>query len=169
MKSWRDGLYLIRRFGDGVLGLDPVPERPPRVHDSGPTIPGDKGQPVPVPSLRSGYRGINVVQDGPAEGVPEPGGLPGAEPSIVHDPAQNVRVPGPVGRNPRRCTDGFLGHVWDSMNADSARCLICRVPWSPERAYSWQVPSGDRRDYGVDAAGEERKPVQAERPAGVYR
>lgn len=26
-----------------------------------------------------GFRGINVVQDGPAEGVPEPGGLPGAE------------------------------------------------------------------------------------------
>lgn len=30
--------------------------------------------------VREGYRGINVVCDGPAENVPEPGGLPGAEP-----------------------------------------------------------------------------------------
>lgn len=30
--------------------------------------------------IAAGYRGINIVHDGPAVSVPEPGGLPAAEP-----------------------------------------------------------------------------------------
>lgn len=66
---------------------------------------------------------------------------------------------GLVGRNPHRCSDGFIGHIWDGLSRGSeTHCVICGVEWSRARSFSWQLP-----------AGGESKPAQGERPAGVYR
>lgn len=107
-----------------------------------PSIPGDKGQPVSVPSLRAGYRGINIVHD-PAENLeatrvlPEPGGLPGVEPLTPFPcPAMVAMYPVEHLSDAKPATCDMHGRPLDEeieREADALTDHLLASPFSPFR------------------------------------